>query len=138
MGLEEEVMRTSTALLVTGVLGSITARPASDSHEGEGQVIAPDFYQGFLLLGDGSARPGHFYQVPIKRGFDAMRGLTFGKEKRNFDEIDRAGFGRFVKRSSGEKRNFDEIDRAGFGRFVKRNFDEIDRAGFGRFVKKNF
>merc|ERR1719481_1549232 len=78
----------------------------------------------------------HQLQGPWKRGFDAMRGLTFGKEKKNFDEIDRAGFGRFVKR------NFDEIDRAGFGRFVrspysvalvpkKRNFDEIDQAGFG-------
>ena len=49
-------------------------------------------------------------------------------EKRNFDEIDRAGFGAFVKRFPA-KRNFDEIDRAGFGAFVKRfpekrNFDE--------------
>merc|ERR1711874_444882 len=66
-----------------------------------------------------------------KRGFDAMSGLTFGKQKRNFDEIDRAGFGAFVKR------NFDEIDRSGFEGFVKRpwfqkkNFDEIDRVGFG-------
>eukprot|EP00092_Neocalanus_flemingeri_P031013 GFUD01033687.1.p1 GENE.GFUD01033687.1~~GFUD01033687.1.p1 ORF type:complete len:146 (+),score=51.20 GFUD01033687.1:50-439(+) len=77
-----------------------------------------------------------------RRGFDSMSGLTFGKKKRNFDEIDRAGFGAFVKRSpSPSKRNFDEIDRAGFGAFVKRspspskrNFDEIDRAGFGAFV----
>ena len=55
-------------------------------------------------------------------------GMTFGMEKKNFDEIDRAGFGRFVKK------NFDEIDRSGFGRFVKKNFDEIDRNGFGSFV----
>ncbi|XP_055381812.1 orcokinin peptides type A-like isoform X2 [Condylostylus longicornis] len=42
--------------------------------------------------------------------------------KRNFDEIDRAGF-------TNVKRNFDEIDRAGFN-FVKKDFDEIDAAGF--------
>merc|ERR1712183_862494 len=65
-----------------------------------------------------------------RRGFDSMSGLTFGK--RNFDEIDRAGFGAFVKRSPS-KRNFDEIDRAGFGAFHKRNFDEIDKVGFGAF-----
>merc|ERR1711892_512888 len=71
-----------------------------------------------------------------RRGFDSMSGLTFGK--RNFDEIDRAGFGAFVKRfQSPRKRNFDEIDRAGFGAFHKRNFDEIDRAGFGAFVKRS-
>merc|ERR1712183_828449 len=71
-----------------------------------------------------------------RRGFDSMSGLTFGK--RNFDEIDRAGFGAFVKRfQSPRKRNFDEIDRAGFGAFHKRNFDEIARAGFGAFVKRS-
>ena len=63
-------------------------------------------------------------------------GYTFGKKKRNFDEIDRAGFGAFVKRSP-TKRNFDEIDRAGFGAFVKRNFDKIDKVGFGAF-NRNF
>jgi len=69
------------------------------------------------------------YHPGSKRNFDEIDRAGFGRfVKRNFDEIDRAGFGRFVKR------NFDEIDRAGFGRFVKRNFDEIDRAGFGRFV----
>merc|ERR1719270_1197813 len=65
-----------------------------------------------------------------KRGYDAMSGLTFGK--RNFDEIDRHGFGAFAKR------NFDEIDRAGFRGFHKRNFDEIDRSGFRGFAKRNF
>merc|ERR1711976_491114 len=70
------------------------------------------------------------YGAPSKRGFDPMSGMTFGMSKKNFDEIDRAGFGRFVKK------NFDEIDRAGFGRFVKKNFDEIDRAGFGSLVKR--
>merc|ERR1719331_3468871 len=70
-----------------------------------------------------------------KRGYDAMSGLTFGKMKRNFDEIDRHGFGAFAKR------NFDEIDRSGFRGFSKRNFDEIDRSGFSGFAKrakKNF
>lgn len=56
-------------------------------------------------------------------------GMTFGMDKR-FDEMDRHGFGEFVKK------NFDEIDSSGFGRFVKKNFDEIDRAGFGSFVKR--
>merc|ERR1711915_873618 len=32
-----------------------------------------------------------------RRGFDSMSGFTFGKKKRNFDEIDRAGFGAFLK-----------------------------------------
>ena len=79
--------------------------------------------------------------------FLIFSGLTFGKSKKNFDEIDRTGFGRFVKKNFDEidrtgfgrfvsKKNFDEIDRTGFGRFVKRNFDEIDRTGFGRFVKR--
>merc|ERR1719460_1481745 len=67
-----------------------------------------------------------------KRGYDAMSGLTFGKKKRNFDEIDRHGFGAFAKR------NFDEIDRSGFSGFHKRNFDEIDRSGFRGFNKRNF
>ena len=58
-------------------------------------------------------------------------GITFGNQKRNFDEIDRTGFNGFVKK------NFDEIDRSGFDGFVKKNFDEIDRVGFGSFVKRN-
>merc|ERR1712210_141475 len=86
-----------------------------------------------------------------KRGYDAMSGLTFGKKKRNFDEIDRSGFNGFMKRNFDEidrngfsgfhKRNFDEIDRSGFRGFSKRNFDEIDRSGFSGFAKrakKNF
>ena len=78
----------------------------------------------------------------------ASSGLTFGKKKRNFDEIDRHGFGAFAKRNFDEidragfngfhKRNFDEIDRSGFRGFQKRNFDEIDRSGFNGFMKRNF
>merc|ERR1712226_1648272 len=71
----------------------------------------------------------HVLDPEEKRGYDAMSGLTFGKKKRNFDEIDRYGFGAFAKR------NFDEIDRAGFRGFHKRNFDEIDRSGFNGLMK---
>ena len=46
-------------------------------------------------------------------------GITFGNQKRNFDEIDRSGFDGFVKK------NFDEIDRVGFGSFVKRNAPQL-------------
>merc|ERR1712088_1095408 len=74
----------------------------------------------------------HVLDPEEKRGYDAMSGLTFGKKKRNFDEIDRHGFGAFAKR------NFDEIDRSGFNGFMKRNFDEIDRNGFSGFHKRNF
>merc|ERR1712179_440727 len=77
----------------------------------------------------------HVLDPEEKRGYDAMSGLTFGKKKRNFDEIDRSGFRGF------QKRNFDEIDRSGFNGFMKRNFDEIDRSGFRGFAKrakKNF
>lgn len=56
-------------------------------------------------------------------------GVSFGGQKRAFDEIDRSGFDRFVKK------NFDEIDRSGFDRFVKKDYDEIDRSGFDRFVE---
>merc|ERR1712179_242222 len=74
----------------------------------------------------------HVLDPEEKRGYVAMSGLTFGKKKRNFDEIDRHGFGAFTKR------NFDEIDRSGFRGFQKRNFDEIDRPGFNGFMKRNF
>jgi hypothetical protein len=57
-------------------------------------------------------------------------GVSFGGQKRNFDEIDRTGLDRFVKK------NFDEIDRSAFDRFVKKNFDEIDRSAFNSFVKR--
>merc|ERR550517_766832 len=90
----------------------------------------------------------HVLAPDEKRGYDAMSGLTFGKKKRNFDEIDRHGFGAFAKRNFDEidragfngfhKRNFDEIDSSGFRGFRKRNFDEIDRSGFRGFSKRNF
>merc|ERR1712241_1002247 len=75
------------------------------------------------------------YLLAKRRGYDSLSGYTFGK--RNFDELDRARFSAFAKRTK-QKRNFDEIDRARFGSFHKRNFDELDRARFGSFHKRNF
>ncbi len=43
-----------------------------------------------------------------------FRHLSYGRNKKNFDEIDRTGFGRFVKRPMPVKKNFDEIDNVGF------------------------
>merc|ERR1711892_1212078 len=109
------------------------------------EVAALPQYPGQVDSMDPMGMEEEGMQMDKRKGFDSMSGFTFGKKKRNFDEIDRAGFGAFVKRSpSGySKKNFDEIDRAGLGAFVKRfpskrNFDEIDRAGFGAFVKRNF
>jgi len=49
---------------------------------------------------------------------ESVSGLPYGKSKKNFDEIDRAGFGRFVKRRTlPVKKNFDEIDNVGFRGF---------------------
>jgi len=85
-------------------------------------------------------------QLLFQKRFDSLSGATFGMQKKNFDEIDRNGFGSFVKRNFDEidrtglgyaKRNFDEIDRTGLGFHKKRNFDEIDRVGLG-FNKRNF
>merc|ERR1712107_629795 len=69
-----------------------------------------------------------------KRGYDPLRGMIFGVDKKNFDEIDSGRFNNFVKK------NFDEIDSGRFNNFMKKNFDEIDRSGYGfnNFVKKNF
>merc|ERR1711892_82533 len=109
------------------------------------EVAALPQYPGQVDSMDPMGMEEEGMQMDKRKGFDSMSGFTFGKKKRNFDEIDRAGFGAFVKRSpSGyNKRNFDEIDRAGFGAFVKwfpgpskKNFDEIDRAGLGAFVKR--
>merc|ERR1711892_773509 len=108
------------------------------------EVAALPQYPGQVDSMDPMGMEEEGMQMDKRKGFDSMSGFTFGKKKRNFDEIDRAGFGAFVKRFPGpSKKNFDEIDRAGFGAFVKRfpskrNFDEIDRAGFGAFVKRNF
>merc|ERR1711983_147468 len=83
---------------------------------------------GNILRGASDYQPPKYHGYFDKRGYDPLRGMTFGVQKRNFDEIDRVGFNNFVKK------NFDEIDRVGFNSFVKKNFDEIDRAGFNGFV----
>merc|ERR1719186_717382 len=49
------------------------------------------------------------YPAPLPYGV-----LSYGRNKKNFDEIDRTGFGRFVKRTLPVKKNFDEIDNVGF------------------------
>merc|ERR1712117_110894 len=36
-----------------------------------------------------------------------------------------------MKKLQKMKRNFDELDNSGFGKFYKRNFDQVDGAGFG-------
>merc|ERR1712037_292182 len=89
---------------------------------------------GNILRGASDHQVPRYHGYFEKRGYDPMRGMTFGVQKKNFDEIDRHGFNNFVKK------NFYEIDRNGFNNFVKkRNFDEIDsRHGFNNFVKKNF
>jgi len=65
------------------------------------------YYDGY------PSRPGRPW-VPhtYPKRFDSLSGDTFGYQYQ-------------------KKRNFDEIDRNGFGSFVKRNFDEIDRTGLG-------
>merc|ERR1712029_806944 len=67
-----------------------------------------------------------------KRGYDPLRGMIFGVEKKNFDEIDSGRFNNFFKK------NFDEIDSGRFNNFVKKNFDQIDsgRLGFNSFNKR--
>ena len=42
------------------------------------------------------------------------RGMSFGNQKRDLDEIDRSGFGSFAKRT------LDEIDRSDFYRLTKK------------------
>ncbi|XP_055346374.1 orcokinin peptides type A-like [Paramacrobiotus metropolitanus] len=65
------------------------------------------------------------YSIPAtevsKRGFDPIDSASGfgGFSKRNFDQLDRPGFGELSKRSMG-KRNFDTLDRPGFGSFSRR------------------
>lgn len=63
-------------------------------------------------------------QREVERGF-LLR-------KRNFDEIDQAGFGAFVRPINYYKRNIDKT-KGILEAMAKKNFDEIDRAGFGYF-----
>merc|ERR1712018_760965 len=72
--------------------------------------------------------PRHPYYE--KRGYDPLRGMTFGVQKKNFDTIDRMGFNNFAKK------NFDSLDNMGFNNFVKKNFDSIDNMGFNDFNQR--
>ena len=64
-------------------------------------------------------------------------------ETRNFDEQEYdhveaqfVALDALVKQFPGpSKRNFDEIDQAGFGTFVKQNVDEIDNVLIGKVLK---
>merc|ERR1711862_497572 len=87
---------------------------------------------GNILRGASDHHVPRYHGSFQKRSYDPMRSMTFGVQKRSFDEIDRHGFNNFVKK------NFDEINRSGFNNFVKKSFDEIDRHSFNNFVKKNF
>ncbi|XP_013787837.1 orcokinin peptides type A-like [Limulus polyphemus] len=118
-----------SALLWCLVATLISGQPFEDRkdshtiHHGKKQDSLNNLYETKRLIKEASS----------KRNFDEIDSAGFGGfGKRNFDEIDSAGFGGFGKR------NFDEIDRAGFGGFHKRNFDEIDGAGFNNFGKRNF
>merc|ERR1712123_547856 len=78
------------------------------------EVAALPQYPGQVDSMDPMGMEEEGLQMDKRKGFDSMSGFAFGKKKRNFDEIDRAGFGAFVKRFPGpSKKNFDEIDRAG-------------------------
>merc|ERR1711993_122856 len=151
-----------TVLIVASTIASpVVDRPASKARSldsiGGGNILRnlDSIGGGHILRQLDSIGGGHILRDVIprypsyeKRGYDPLRGMTFGVQKKNFDEIDRHGFNNFVKKNLDEidrhgfsnfvKKNFDEIDRHGFNNFVKKNFYEIDRHGFNNFVKKNF
>jgi len=139
-----------TVLIVASTIASpVVDRPASKARSldsiGGGNILRnlDSIGGGHILRQLDSIGGGHIlrdlpdYHVPRyplheKRGYDPLRGMTFGVQKKNFDEMDRSGFNNFVKK------NFDSMDRVGFNNFVKKNFDSMDRVGFNNFVKKNF
>jgi len=140
-----------TVLMVASTIASpVVDRAASKARSldsiGGGNILRnlDSIGGGHILRQLDSIGGGHIlrdlpdYHVPRyqinneKRGYDPLRGMTFGVQKKNFDEMDRSGFNNFVKK------NFDSMDRVGFNNFVKKNFDSMDRVGFNNFVKKNF
>merc|ERR1712088_225492 len=136
--LQKERLVLVTVLIVASTIASpVVDRPASKARSldsiGGGNILRnlDSIGGGHILRQLDSIGGGHISRDVIprypsyeKRGYDPLRGMTFGVQKKNFDEIDRHGFNNFVKK------NFDEIDRHGFNNFVKKNFDEIDRHGF--------
>merc|ERR1712226_17835 len=134
-----------TVLMVASTIASpVVDRPASKARSldsiGGGNILRnlDSIGGGHILRQLDSIGGGHIlrdlpdYHVPRyplheKRGYDPLRGMTFGVQKKNFDEMDRSGFNNFVKK------NFDSMDRVEFNNFVKKNFDEMDRMGFNDF-----
>merc|ERR1711993_79937 len=116
-------------LVVSSAIASPVDIPASKARSldsiGGGNILRnlDSIGGGHILRQLDSIGGGHILRDVIprypsyeKRGYDPLRGMTFGVQKKNFDEIDRHGFNNFVKK------NFDEIDRHGFNNFVKKNF----------------
>merc|ERR1712211_125825 len=92
--------------------------PEAPGHTGRGKHSPPTGHHRRREHPEASRLLGRRkYTQAEQTGFDAMSGLTFGKSKKNFDEIDRTGFGRFVRRPLAVKKNFDEIDNVGFRGF---------------------
>merc|ERR1712226_729087 len=123
-----------TVLIVASTIASpVVDRPASKARSldsiGGGNILRNlDSIGGGHILRDLPDYHVPRYQINNeKRGYDPLRGMTFGVQKKNFDEMDRSGFNNFVKK------NFDSMDRVGFNNFVKKNFDEMDRMGFNDF-----
>merc|ERR1711993_121811 len=136
--LQKERLVLVTVLIVASTIASpVVDRPASKARSldsiGGGNILRNlDSIGGGHILRDLPDYHVPRYPLHEKRGYDPLRGMTFGVQKKNFDEMDRSGFNNFVKK------NFDPMDRVGFNNFVKKNFDSMDRVGFNNFVKKNF
>merc|ERR1712018_876739 len=122
-----------TVLIVASTIASpVVDRPASKARSldsiGGGNILRNlDSIGGGHILRDLPDYHVPRYPLHEKRGYDPLRGMTFGVQKKNFDSMDRVGFNNFVKK------NFDSMDRVGFNNFVKKNFDEMDRMGFNDF-----
>merc|ERR1719510_2530522 len=125
-----------TVLIVASTIASpVVDRPASKARSldsiGGGNILRnlDSIGGGHILRQLDSIGGGHIlrdlpdYHVPRY----PLHGMTFGVQKKNFDEMDRSGFNNFVEK------NFDSMDRVGFNNFVKKNFDEMDRMGFNDF-----
>merc|ERR1712111_8075 len=136
MGVSQAVCnRMALHLLVLSlVASSVLASPILDRPNAESRRALDSIGGGHLLRSLDSIGGAHLLRqvdsigggnllrsvdhVPRyhKRGYDPLRGMIFGVEKKNFDEIDSGRFNNFVKK------NFDEIDsgRLGFNSFNKR------------------
>merc|ERR1711953_677696 len=122
MGVSQAVCnRMALHLLVLSlVASSVLATPILDRPNAESQRALDSIGGAHLLRQVDSIGGGNLLRsvdhVPRyhKRGYDPLRGMIFGVEKKNFDEIDSGRFNNFVKK------NFDEIDSGRFNNFVKK------------------